>query len=315
MRAVKAAVLVRRLAVLGASFLTLLLGAPAVHGQAAQARIETPAAPAAQGFSRGLLWRVEVTGARPSYLFGTLHWDDERILKLPPAVRHAFDASRTFAPELQPDDEALHSFRRAMLTREPRLPQLLGEEAYQRIEPMLREHGVPREARAHLKPWAALLTLIQPRERPGIILDSLLMMEAERQKKTIVPLETMDEQIAVFDGMADQDQLALLRDAADNYDAIQEAVRPLAHAYLRRDLAAIWQLNVDVMAGDALAQPHVQVFLARILYERNERMAQRLVPLLRAGGVFAAFGALHLYGERGVPAHLVKLGYRVRRVY
>jgi hypothetical protein len=312
----KAAHLVRRLALLGATLVASLLVAPVAHGQAAaQARGEALAAPALQSFGRGLLWRVDVKGARPSYLFGTLHWDDERILKLPPAVRRAFDAAHTFAPELQPDEEALHSFRRAMVSREPRLPQLLGEEAFRRIEPLLREHGVPREARAHLKPWAALLTLIQPRERPGIILDSLLMMEAERQKKAIVPLETMDEQIAVFEGMADQDQLALLRDAADNYDAIQEAVRPLADAYLQRDLAAIWKLNVDVMAGDALAQPHVQVFLARILYERNERMAQRLVPLLRSGGAFAAFGALHLYGEQGVPAHLAKLGFRVRPVY
>jgi uncharacterized protein YbaP (TraB family) len=36
---------------------------------------------------------------------------------------------------------------------------------------------------------------------------------------------------------------------------------------------------------------------------------------LSEGGVFAAFGALHLYGERGVPSLLEKRGFKLRRLY
>ncbi len=44
-------------------------------------------------------------------------------------------------------------------------------------------------------------------------------------------------------------------------------------------------------------------------------MAERLAPLLAQGSVFVAFGALHLYGERGVPSLLVQRGFSVKLVY
>lgn len=283
------------------------VAAPSVRGTAASKQDAA--------FSRGVLWQVEIKGASPSYLFGTMHWDDDRVLTLPAPVRRAFDRAHRFAPELLTGEVEVRRFRAAMLTREPQLPALLGEEAWRRVDGLLAEHGVPEEARPRFKPWAAMLTLLQPRQPPQVILDYVLVQEAQRSNKPIQPLENIDEQIAVFEEMPQESQMALLRDVADHHEAIQEGVRPIAEAYLRRDLAAIWQRNVDAMSGDALNQPHAQLFLTRVLYARNERMAQRLVPLLREGGVFAAFGALHLYGERGVPSLLQQQGFRVRRLY
>ncbi|MGN2393504.1 hypothetical protein ACTFO6_18685, partial [Pelomicrobium sp. G1] len=49
-----------------------------------RALAEPPAsAPERGGFSRGVLWNVEAKGVAPSYLFGTLHLDDDRVLALP----------------------------------------------------------------------------------------------------------------------------------------------------------------------------------------------------------------------------------------
>ncbi|MGB7990084.1 MAG: TraB/GumN family protein, partial [Candidatus Methylophosphatis roskildensis] len=52
------------------------------------------------GYDRGLLWRVERQGVAPSYLFGTLHHDDERVTRLPPAVERAFGRAERLALEL-----------------------------------------------------------------------------------------------------------------------------------------------------------------------------------------------------------------------
>lgn len=87
--------------------------------------------------------------------------------------------------------------------------------------------------------------------------------------------------------------------------------RALVSAYLRRELEGMWQANARVMSDDPAIEPHNPVFLERLLFDRNARFAQRLAPLLRRGGVFAAFGALHLYGERGAPALLLRRGFRV----
>ena len=115
--------------------------------------------------------------------------------------------------------------------------------------------------------------------------------------------------------MPQETQTALLRRIAEDHDSIQEAIRSLVEAYLARDLAAIWKLNAEGMGNDVDIRPHNEIFLQRVLFDRNVKMAQRLAPLLDKGGVFAAFGALHLYGARGVLALLERQGFKVQRIY
>ena len=268
----------------------------------------------------GLLWRVEHKGAPPSFLFGTLHDDDDRVARLAPQVQRAFDPSTRFAIELIDDEAAVARFRRAMVRKAPQLDTLLGEADWPRYDERLAAHGMPRDARAHLKPWAALLILVRPAESPGIVLDKLLLIDAKNRGKDITALETIDEQIAAMNDLPEDSQLALLRHAEANYDRIQQSFVALRDAYLARDLGAIWKLNLKMMAGEPVAggddiELHNARFLDSLLYQRNQRFAERLVPLLERGGAFAAFGALHLYGPRGVPALLTARGYKVTRIY
>ena len=65
------------------------------------------------------------------------------------------------------------------------------------------------------------------------------------------------------------------------------------------DLAAMNRISEESSGGD----PRVnEVYTDRLLYQRNERMAERIEARLAEGGAFFAIGALHLYGSRGVPA-------------
>lgn len=284
-----------------------LAAQPLVHAAPPADTTQTP-------YTHGLLWRIDVKGVPPSYLFGTLHHDDERVLELPPPVKRAFAQSRELMVEALNDGSAERAFRRAMFTREPALPGLLGDD-WPLIEGILREHDIPKDARPHLKPWAAMITVLRPREAPRIILDSLLQMEARKLNKPIDALETVEQQIDALNDMPLDSQVALLRQAGAKYDEIQQAVMPLVSAYLGRDLAAIWKLNGEAMAGDADMTQQNDLFLDRILFQRSAHMAEHIASQLQQGGVFAAFGALHLYGERGVPALLAARGYKLTRVY
>lgn len=269
----------------------------------------------ASPYSRGLLWRVERRGVPPSYLFGTLHLDDERVTTLAPTVRRAFDASRVLVVELVTDEAAVNRFRAAQLTHEPALRAQLDAEAYAAVARALDEHDVPRRRQPHLTAWAALLTLLQPTERQGIILDHVLVMAAAAQGKPVRALETADEQIDAFAGLSAQAQLALLRDAAQRQAEIQAAVVPLREAYLARDLAALERINAAAMGEDPNLARERDELLERVLYARNARFVARIVPYADRGGAFVAFGALHLYGPRGVLAELAARGYRITRVW
>lgn len=286
----------------------------AVLGLLLAAAVSGGETPAARRYDRGLLWRVEVPGVAPSYLYGTMHSDDERVLRLAAPVQRAFEHARCFALEMVTDEAAVLRYRAAMVTREPLLAELLGTEDFRRVDALLAERGIPPSARTRFKPWAALLTLAQPTQPTGIVLDGVLMQEAQRLGKPVAQLETVDEQITALDDMAPDSQLALLRNAITRRDEIWLSARPLTLAYLAGDLAAMWRANQDAMGDDPAIARHNDVFLQRLLFERSERFARRLAPLLRQGGLFAAFGAMHLYGERGVPALLVREGFPVQRI-
>ena len=60
----------------------LTAGGALLPGQSAPAR--------ALPYGSGLLWQVERDGAVPSYVYGTVHVADERVLDLPQPVRKAF---------------------------------------------------------------------------------------------------------------------------------------------------------------------------------------------------------------------------------
>ena len=67
----------------------------------------------------------------------------------------------------------------------------------------------------------------------------MLQSRATRQNKPVSGLETIAEQLAVFDDLPLPDQVALLQDTVDTQDDLQKEFEALHKAYLARDLAAI----------------------------------------------------------------------------
>ncbi len=267
-------------------------------------------------FSKGVLWQIEASGGETNYLFGTLHVDDDKVLTLPAVVAEAFNQADSFAAEVIADNDSSRRFNAAMLEAEPALPALLGAEAYKKLDELLGEYRVPPEIRPRFKPWAAMLTLQQPRKRNAtIVLDNLLLRNAAQHKKNIIPLETIDEQIAAFNGMSAPTQLALLRYTQANHRMIQNSAAKQVEAYLQRDLEQLMRLSKVALPTNLINRQQEEEFFERILFDRSRVMAERLTPRLQKGGLFAAFGALHLYGERGVLNLLEQQGFSVKKIY
>ncbi len=265
-------------------------------------------------FERGVFWEVAAPDGHVGHLLGTLHASDPRVLRLPEPVAQAIEKADQVATELVGDDVSARRFRRAMMMREPRLPALLGADDFARVESLLARSGVRYNARARMKPWAALLVLGQPAGPQGPSMDEALLAHVREVGKPIVSLESIDEQIDTFEGVPEEAQVQLLRHAGQNPEANQATIEPLIEAYLARNLAEMFRINDSVLEKDPQLRPYNMHFLERVLFERNRRFVERLEPLLKQGKVFAAFGALHLFGDRGVLSLLEQRGFRLRRL-
>ncbi|BAL26448.1 hypothetical protein AZKH_4168 [Azoarcus sp. KH32C] len=267
-------------------------------------------------FEHGLLWEISRPGIAPSYLFGTMHIADPRVLKLPPAVSKAFSNSRTFALELYPDEAVAQRFNEAsQLENGARLSRLLSPSAYAALESRLVQRGLSQERLDRLKPWAALLLATAAAIDGGESLDISLYVRARYANMRIEELDSVEEQIAVFDDLPEDTQLALLTVALERYDALHDELEDSIRAYLRRNLAELTTLARRNAGTSTEERRHFAVFEKKIIEDRSVTMAYRLQAHLRRGHTFAAVGALHLYGEKGMLKLLQDDGWQVRRLY
>jgi len=273
-------------------------------------------APAAERFERGLLWRVEGKGASASHVFGTVHLADPRVTRLPPVVARELVQARSLTLEVTLDPSNILTLANRMLYTDGRdLPGVAGAELFGKAAAITSELGLPEPLLRTFKPWAVALLLSAPAQDPANVLDFVLARTAREHGKPVHELEGMENQISVLESIPDAEQVVLLRHAVENRSRLPNLVGRVIEAYLARDLAAMWRISEESGGKGEEERRLNEIFANRLIYERNERMAEQMEARLGEGGAFIAVGAAHLYGDRGVLSLLEQRGYRVTRVY
>ena len=265
-------------------------------------------------FNHGVLWAISKPGIHVSYLLGTIHSDDPRVTRLPPAVVQAFAKSRSFTGELDMSMDSLVQTQQAMLLPKGQtLHALIGDARYQKCVKLMADYAVPAEVVDRMKPWAIALQLNMPKPVTDRFLDLTLYQQAVVRSLPVYALETISEQVAVFDKLPVEQQLMLLDQAIANYDNTPAFIDSLIDLYLARDLAGMQSINNDqLQQGDANLAAEVE---QRLIVARNHRMVERMQPRLEEGRAFIAVGALHLPGKEGILNLLEQQGYLVKYVY
>jgi uncharacterized protein YbaP (TraB family) len=230
----------------------------------------------------GLLWEVSKADADPAYLFGTIHTEDPAVLQLAQPVQQAFASSQIVVLEMLLDMEAMMYSSKAMLMMDGRLlSAVIGEPLFRRVSTAIRSRGIPEPVLERMKPWAAAVTLSMPVQETGQVLDAVLYQDALQQNKAVYGLETVQEQLHVFESLSEEDQVALLRDAVENFPEIDAMHAELLAAYKRRDLGGLMALNETSMKTSD--QRLAEEFQQNLIVDRNHRMAERMRQYLQQG--------------------------------
>ena len=263
-------------------------------------------------FSTGLLWKIETQEGQSSYLFGTMHSQDQLVTKFPPKVRLALAQSQPFVIEsVLTEESSKVFFDSAFSSNNEKLSDLIAAPIYQYLQKVLPDYGVPVEKIPYLKPWAAFTLIGRPKPVNAATLDMVLIETARSLNKDINSLETMKELIEPMENLSADDQIVILNDTVCNHKQVILDSWELVQLYLARNLSGMMEFNNQPHYDEDVFNRYIQ----GILYDRNERMLQRIIPYLNEGSAFIAVGALHLAEGKGLLQSLKNKNYKITRVY
>jgi hypothetical protein len=259
----------------------------------------------------GLFWRVEKPGIRPNFLLGTIHVEDPRVLGMLIQVENPLASSKTFIMEAVLDQNALIKMSTAMVYTDGRtLRSVIGEPLFSKVANAAAQYGIGDFALNKMKPWAAFSILSVPKPKTGAFMDMVLYNKAKSQGKSVVGLETPEEQLAVFESMSERDQIILLEEIVNQISDLPTMFDRLIQAYLSGDLNRVTRIATDSMKSFR-HQALVKRLMFRLNDQRNRKMVRRVEPYLIQGGAFVAVGALHLPGQSGLLNLLKQKGFRL----
>lgn len=304
----------------GKNILSELSGNP---GQLEALRKEAAAVPN----GKGLLWKIEKEGIAASYLLGTMHLTDPRVLALPKAAKEAFENSGTVIVE---STEVLDETKAAaallahpeltMFTDQTTISSLLPAEESARLEAGLKSRGISLAAVQKMKPWiiASFVSLpaceMARKAGGGSFLDKKLAEDAKASGKTLEGLETALEQLNAMGDIPMKFHLQSLIETLELGTRMDDITATMVDLYVAGDIGMIVP-TLKFAAKEKLGETNDYAnFEQRIIVDRNHVMADRASPILAKGKAFMAVGALHLPGKEGVIELLRAKGFRVTAV-
>ena len=275
--------------------------------------VSQPAPNQTDSLAGGVFWRIDNGLSAPSFLLGTIHSADPRVLQWPSAIDDALQQASSFVLEMELKADSFFKIGSTMMFTDGHdLADLLGPSDYRRLVAAMASQPFPEAILRKMKPWVLLAMLNQPKSRQGEFMDLRLYRRAISQGKAVFGLETAEEQLAVFDGLAMEDQVALLRSTLNHLGDLPRMADQMVDTYLTGNLEAIADLTQSFLKQDGTDLE--QRFLLRLNDERNTRMVQRMMPRIEQGGAFIAVGALHLTGPAGIIRQLAERGLRLTPV-
>lgn len=273
-------------------------------------------APAAVSASMGpALWKVSDEDTTV-YLFGTVHALPQNVQWYRGAIETALSSSDALVTEIPVSamqDPASQQvvMAKAMLPEGQSLRDLMSDADRTGYEGALTSLSLPPAAFDRFEPWFAAITLsVLPLLKNGWTPESGVEHVIDQRAgpdKTRLALETVDQQMSLFDTMPQTAQLKYLNAVARDIDKVVPMMDEMVAEWAEGDADDLADLMNESMDDPAIAK--------LLLHDRNANWAEWIDDRMdQPGTVFIAVGAGHLAGTKSVQDYLTARGLSATRV-
>lgn len=264
-----------------------------------------------------ILWEIE-SPKNTVYLLGSIHLLRETDYPLAQPIQAAFEDAETVVFEIDlaesESPQTVQTFLEAAIPDGPDelLITALDAETYQLAEETAADFGFPLLNFHNLEPWAFYLSIaglqfIKLGFEPEYGVDAYFYNQAVQTDKTILSLETIEEQLGFFDTLSAPIQADLVEQTMLELDTFEESMDSMIAAWKAGDVAALERLTLEGFAD------FPEVYDA-ILVQRNQNWIPDIESFINQSEDYLVIvGAAHLVGPDNVIQLLQDKGYSVQQ--
>lgn len=261
---------------------------------------------------QSLLWQVSGNGlSKPSYIYGTIHIICEEDMNINNVLKQKFSQTNKLFLELDMgDDNTLATAQTlSLLPNGKTLKDFFTTKEYQKIDNFFdNQVGLPLSMFDNMKP-IMLISILDSKALPCLLPASYEMtfvQMAKDQKKDIAGLETVQEQMAIFDNMPKERQKKMVLEFIDSFEEEKKSTQHLINLYKKQQLDSVYNL--------AVSSPDIAASKESLIDNRNKKWIPILEKNMHNMPCFIAVGAGHLGGNVGILNLLKKKGYTVEPI-
>ena len=261
---------------------------------------------------KSLLWKITGNGlTAPSYLYGTVHITCDATLEKP--TIDAITNTAQLYLELDMDDPGMQmTMMQGMMMKDGKtMKSMMSEADYKMVDAYFTEKlGMGLGMLNTMKP-VMLSTLVLPSlmDCPMQSVETELMKVNTAQNKEVLGLESIQEQMAVFDAIPYQVQVdELVKSVRNKFVDDKKELDKMYTVYKAKDIDAMQKMTAE--SENKITSDYQD----DMLNNRNAKWIPKIESIAKEKPTFFGVGAAHLGGEKGVIALLRKKGYKVEPV-
>lgn len=258
-----------------------------------------------------LFWEISGNGLqKPSYVFGTIHMICKEDFFMPDVVVEKFKASNKVFLEMDMDDVAMQMklMKLAMLPSGQSLKKIFGDD-YKLVDSFFKANSqFPLVMFNGFKPMMVMSLMyleMLPCDNHESYEQSFMAL-AKEEKKDIQGLETVEDQMKVFDDIPDSIEAKNIVRMIKEYEQQKQQFAEMVKVYKSQ--------NLNKLIESVEGSPDLMNAEEALLTKRNNNWIPVMETNMKEGGCFFAVGAAHLPGKNGVLELLKKAGYTVKVV-
>lgn len=256
-------------------------------------------------FGQNLLWEIKSseTNLPSSYLFGSIHIQDEAVFSFDSTIYDLIDSCDYFAAEIDLSNTQADQMMPYLISQHS-ISSYLSTDELDKLEKIGAEQQLSIAQMEWIKPiyLIQLLQSFSDHNKSKEALDLHLTHYALSLNKIISGLESFQDQASLLDSLNKQYGIAMLQEYLSQTDD-KKAYQQIIQHYLNQDINLLYTLSKKDLP---------QEFQPLFLEHRNIQMVKTMNELMKKHSTFFVVGAAHLAGPEGILQLLQNKGYEIK---